>query len=177
MAEGPVVLPVLRPSPVSVIPLTSLTDIRLNTTLVNGVTLELRHSCTLLAQTLTALGSYTRFPSSLSSFPLFFCALFLYLSPCSFPLFAIIPSTPNPPNPISCFSSDYFNTGSIQLASFINHFSDFYLNFAPNTSAFLYTFNSEEWKKRQRKITGNSFVRGYYSGPRQCSLAQVVYIL
>jgi hypothetical protein len=41
--------------------------------------------------------TYTRFPPSVSSFPLFFCALFLYLSPCSFPLFAVIPSTPQPP--------------------------------------------------------------------------------
>lgn len=41
------------------------------------------------------MGTYTRFPSSLSSFPVFFCALFLYLPPCSFPLFALPPLQPS----------------------------------------------------------------------------------
>lgn len=45
---------------------------------------------------LPVMGACTRFPFSLSSFPVFFCSLFLYLPPCSFPLFAII----SPPHPI-----------------------------------------------------------------------------
>jgi hypothetical protein len=109
-----------------------------------------RYSCsqtpTIKGPTLDFLLQYLPSHSSFAHCSFIFLRVHFLFSPLFLP-------PPNHPQTVSCFSPDYFNSQSIQLASFINHFSDFNLNLALNTSAFLYAFNSLRNAKRDREMS------------------------